>query len=39
MPYNKDTSGTWYVMRNADKTWYENPSIAEGKKFNQPPNL
>jgi hypothetical protein len=37
MPYNKNNSGKWFVMRNADKTWYENPSNANGIKYNSPP--
>ena len=37
MPYNKNNSGKWYVMRNSDKTWYENPTNANGIKYNTPP--
>jgi hypothetical protein len=35
MPYQN--SDTWFVMRNTDKTWYENPSNANGVKYNEPP--
>ena len=37
MPYNKNNSGEWFVMRNADKIWYENPSNGSGVKYNKPP--
>jgi hypothetical protein len=37
MQYNKNNSGEWFVRRNADSIWYENPSNGSGVRYNEPP--